>query len=312
MEIAVFGGGAWGRALAFAFGEKNEVKIISRRDLNEPLKKLNDALISKGSAPIKQVDLKRGLKAALYVIAISVQHLREWFQNASLPKNAKVLIASKGIEVLNKAFVSEIAKDFIDPNALCFLAGPSFAAEIIQGLPCALVIHSNNQALALEFANKTPSFIRAYAQQDIIGGEIAGAYKNVIAIAGGVCDGLKLGNSAKASLLSRGLVEMQRFGAFFGGKTETFLGLSGAGDLFLTANSILSRNYRVGLGLAQNKPLEVVLEELGEVAEGVKTTNAIVEIARKYGIYTPIASELALLLKGKSVLESMNDLIRRA
>lgn len=86
---------------------------------------------------------------------------------------------------------------------------------------------------------------------------------------------------------------------------------SGAGDLFLTANSILSRNYRVGLGLAQNKPLEVVLEELGEVAEGVKTTNAIVEIARKYGIYTPIASELALLLKGKSVLESMNDLIRR-
>ncbi|AFI06304.1 NAD(P)H-dependent glycerol-3-phosphate dehydrogenase [Helicobacter cetorum] len=311
MEISVFGGGAWGRALAFAFGEKNKVKIISRRDLNEPLKELNHALVSKGSTPIEPVSLEMGLDSQLYIVAISVQHLREWFKNASLPKNAKVLIASKGIEVLNKAFVSEIAKDFIEPSCLCFLAGPSFAAEIIQGLPCALVIHSHNHALALEFANKTPSFIRAYAQEDVVGGEIAGAYKNVIAIAGGVCDGLKLGNSAKASLLSRGLVEMQRFGAYFGGKTETFLGLSGAGDLFLTANSILSRNYRVGLGLAQSKPLERILEELGEVAEGVKTTNAIVEMAQEHHIYTPIASELALLLKGKNVLESMNDLIRR-
>ncbi|WP_104747671.1 NAD(P)H-dependent glycerol-3-phosphate dehydrogenase [Helicobacter cetorum] len=311
MDISVFGGGAWGRALAFAFGEKNRVKIISRRDLKEPLKKLNDTLVSKGSTPIEQVSLKEGLQSQLYVVAISVQHLREWFKNANLSKNAKVLIASKGIEVLNRAFVSEIAEEFIEPSHLCFLAGPSFATEIIQGLPCALVIHSHNKDLALEFSHKMPSFIRSYAQEDIIGGEIAGAYKNVIAIAGGVCDGLKLGNSAKASLLSRGLVEMQRFGAFFGGKTETFLGLSGAGDLFLTANSILSRNYRVGLGLAQNKPLENILEELGEVAEGVKTTNAIVEIAKKYNIYTPIASELALLLKGKNVLESMNDLIRR-
>ncbi|AFI04374.1 NAD(P)H-dependent glycerol-3-phosphate dehydrogenase [Helicobacter cetorum] len=311
MKISVFGGGAWGRSLAFAFGEKNQVRIISRRDLSESLKELNYALISKGSIPIEQVSLEEGLQSELYVVAISVQHLREWFKGACLPKNSKVLIASKGIEVLNRAFVSEIAKDFIEPNHLCFLAGPSFAKEILQGLPCALVIHSNNQALALEFSNGMPTFIRSYAQADIIGGEIAGAYKNVIAIAGGVCDGLKLGNSAKASLLSRGLVEMQRFGAYFGGKTETFLGLSGAGDLFLTANSILSRNYRVGLGLAQNKPLETILQELGEVAEGVKTTNAIVEIAKKYNIYTPIASELALLLKGKNVLESMNDLIRR-
>ena len=146
---------------------------------------------------------------------------------------------------------------------------------------------------------------------DIIGAEVCGAYKNVIAIASGVCDGLELGNNARASLIARGIVEIARFGKFFGARDETFLGLSGVGDLFLTASSALSRNYRVGLGLARGKGLEEILRELGEVAEGVATTEAVVNIATKHKIYAPIATEVAQILRGKDVKASLKDLLRK-
>jgi len=143
----------------------------------------------------------------------------------------------------------------------------------------------------------------------VVGAEVAGAYKNVIAIASGVCDGLELGNNARASLISRGLVEMTRFGEYFGAKIETFLSLGGAGDLFLTASSTLSRNYRVGLGLAKGKSIEEILEELGEVAEGIPTTKALYNIAQKENIYLPIASEVYNMLEGKEPSLSVNDLL---
>jgi glycerol-3-phosphate dehydrogenase (NAD(P)+) len=154
-----------------------------------------------------------------------------------------------------------------------------------------------------------PSYIKAYVDSDVIGAEVAGAYKNVIAIAAGVCDGLELGNNARAALISRGLVEMTRFGEFFGAKKDTFLSLGGAGDLFLTASSNLSRNYRVGYGLAKGKSLEEVLKELGEVAEGVPTTKALVKIAQDKSIYLPIANEVSKLLAGKEPKESLRDLL---
>lgn len=309
--MTIFGGGAWGRALAFAFGQKNEVRIISRRDITSMLKPLNETLSQNSRPAILQSSLEEGLKSELFVIAISVQALREWFACAHLDQKAKTLIASKGIEEGTGAFVSQIAQDFISEENLCFLTGPSFAKEVALGLPCALAIHSSNPLLAQEFANKMPTFIKPYVKNDMIGGEIAGAYKNVIAIAGGICDGLELGQNAKASLLSRGLVEMCRFGEYFGAKMQTFLGLAGAGDLFLTANSILSRNYRVGLGLAKNRPLEDILNDLGEVAEGIKTSKAITQIAQREGIYTPIATEVQEIIQGKSPLESMGTLMKR-
>jgi len=139
---------------------------------------------------------------------------------------------------------------------------------------------------------------------------VAGAYKNVIAIAAGICEGLNLGENARAALISRGLVEIARFGEFFGAKKETFLDVAGAGDLFLTANSIMSRNFRVGLNLAKGKLLEDILTELNEVAEGVYTTKAIYSIAKKYNIYTPIANEVyKILYEGKKVKESLRDLL---
>jgi len=154
-----------------------------------------------------------------------------------------------------------------------------------------------------------PDFIKTYVSTDVIGAEIGGAYKNVIAIAGGICEGLKLGENARASLISRGLVEMARLGREFGAKEETFLSLSGAGYLFLTASSKLSRNFRVGLGLAEGKTLDEILKELGEVAEGVGTAKALHTISKTNDIYLPIANEVYEILEGKDPMESLKDLL---
>jgi glycerol-3-phosphate dehydrogenase (NAD(P)+) len=181
----------------------------------------------------------------------------------------------------------------------------------MQGLPCALVINSTSKKLYKEFDPFFPNFIKTYYSKDVIGAEVAGAYKNVLAIASGICEGLHLGKNAQASLIARGLVEMERFGKFFGSKKSSFLGLSGAGDLFLTANSTMSRNYRVGLGLASNKNLDEILKELGEVAEGIKTADAVFNLSLKYGIYTPIANEVKLILDGKNPKDSLKDLLKQ-
>jgi glycerol-3-phosphate dehydrogenase (NAD(P)+) len=174
-----------------------------------------------------------------------------------------------------------------------------------------LVINSASVDTANAFCALFPSFIRTYVSEDVIGAEIAGAYKNVIAIAAGICEGLELGHNAAASLIARGLVEMERFGRAYGADRDSFLGLSGAGDLFLTASSPMSRNYRVGLGLASGKTKEAVCEAIGEVSEGIGTAYALHEIAAAHGIYLPIAAEVYAILEGKSPRQSLRDLIQR-
>lgn len=304
MRITIFGGGAWGRALAFAFAFKNEVFMVSRQNLKSFIRD------TKTPNPIIQVDFKQALQNDLFVNTITTSVLRHWLQTHKLPKDSKMLFACKGIEASSGAFVSDIAYKFLDFTNLAFLAGPSFAKEVTQALPCALNIHAKNLDIARLFASCMPNFIKTYPKDDVIGGEIAGAYKNIIAIASGICDGLHLGNNARASLLSRGLIEMSRFGEYFGAKQETFLGLSGAGDLFLSASSNLSRNYRVGLSLAQGKAIEVILQELGEVAEGVQTTEAVVKIAKQKEIYTPIANEVFKIInKQSSPKQSLENLM---
>ncbi|MWV62927.1 NAD(P)H-dependent glycerol-3-phosphate dehydrogenase [Helicobacter saguini] len=251
----------------------------------------------------------------LCIVAIASAFLREFLTNATYLKpfshDIKILAASKGIEQGSGAFMSDILESFFEKNNMCYLAGPSFAKEVRAGLPCAVVIHSKNKILAEKYATCFPFFMKTYIQSDVVGAEIAGAYKNVIAIAGGICDGLGLGNNAKASLLSRGLVEMTRFGKFFGARTKTFLGLSGSGDLFLTSNSTMSRNYRVGFALAQNRALDSILHELGEVAEGVYSAKSITQIALKHGLYTPIASEVQAILEGCPLQVALGNLLSK-
>ena len=295
MKIAVIGAGKWGSALAHAYSQKNSIAISSRhkRDVENFIR------------------LEEAFRYEYLVMAIPTQFVKEFMNEHFVDKGQKILVAAKGIEATTGKFLNEIYEEFLPKEHISFLSGPSFASEVIKSLPTALVISSTNLELANKFASAMPSYIKAYSNLDVVGAEISGAYKNVIAIASGVCDGLELGNNARAALISRGLVEMTRFGQSFGAKVETFLSLGGAGDLFLTASSSLSRNYRVGYSLAKGKSLEDILKELGEVAEGVATTKALTKIAKKQNIYLPIASEVEKLLNGKDSKISLLDLLNK-
>ncbi len=294
MKIGIIGAGKWGQALHFALSQKNRIYIYSRtrRDIEN------------------FVSLDEVLDCEYLIIAISTQALREWLSNNFQYRNQKVLLATKGIDIEVGEFPSQILEKFVPKENIAFLSGPSFADEVVKSLPTALVINSSNLETANQFANLFPNFIKTYTSTDIRGAEIAGAYKNILAIASGICEGLKLGNNAKASLIARGLVEMARFGAKFGGEMDTFLGLSGAGDLFLTANSTMSRNYRVGLRLSEGKKIDEILEELGEVAEGVKSVEAIIKIKNRENLYTPIADEVYKIIHNLTTpLEALDRLL---
>lgn len=294
-KIGIIGAGKWGEALSFALCEKNEVIITSRTPRTWPnFKSLEEVLVCEH-----------------LVIAVPAQQVAGWLKDHFTFSGQKILVAAKGIEASSGRFLNDIYGEYVPAENLAFLSGPSFAAEVMKRLPTALVVNSPSLDTAKEFAAFFPTFIRTYTSEDVIGAEIAGAYKNVIAIAAGICEGLQLGHNAAASLIARGLVEMERFGRAYGATQESFLGLSGAGDLFLTASSSMSRNYRVGLGLAEGKTKEVVCEEIGEVSEGIGTAYALHEIAQERGIYLPIAAEVYAILEGKSPRQSLKDLIER-
>ncbi len=294
MKLAIIGAGKWGQALYHAYSQDNDVVIHSRT-----VKEIENF-----------VSLDEVLSREYLVMAIPAQFVRGWMEENFEDRGQNILVAAKGIETSTGSFLNEIYGDFVAPDRLAFISGPSFAAEVQQSLPTALKISSTNEALAQIYADALPKFIKGYVSDDVVGAEVSGAYKNVIAIAGGVCDGLGLGNNARAALISRGLVEMTRFGEAFGAKTETFLSLGGAGDLFLTASSTLSRNYRVGLGLSKGKNMKEILDELGEVAEGVPTAKALYKIAQEKGLYLPIAQEVyAMIEENKDPLQSVQDLL---
>ncbi|MDP3265377.1 MAG: NAD(P)H-dependent glycerol-3-phosphate dehydrogenase [Sulfuricurvum sp.] len=294
-KVGVIGAGKWGEALAFAMSEKNEVIITSRTPRDW-----------KNFRSLEEV-----LACEYLIITVPAQQVSQWLKEHFVFKGQKILVAAKGIEASSGKFLNEIYAQYVPSENLAFLSGPSFASEVLQQLPTALVINSHSTKTADALAGLFPKFIRTYVSDDVIGAEITGAYKNVIAIAAGICEGLGLGKNAAASLISRGLVEMQRFGKVYGASDETFLGLSGAGDLFLTASSSMSRNYRVGLGLACGKPKETVCNEIGEVSEGIGTAYALHEIATQKSIYLPIAHEVYAILEGKSPQQSLKDLLER-
>jgi len=295
MSIGVVGAGKWGSALAFALSEKNDVFLSSRTPRDLP----------------NFISMHEILKCEYLVITVPAQQVAGWLKEHFVFNNQKILVASKGIEASSSRFLNEIYKEYVPDENIAFLSGPSFAVEVMASLPTALVINSKNEALAKDFGTFFPSFIKTYTSTDVVGAEISGAYKNVIAIAAGICEGLSLGNNAAAALISRGLVEMQRFGMAYGAQSETFLGLGGAGDLFLTASSSMSRNFRVGLGLAKAQTQEEILQELGEVAEGIGTTYALQKISKEKDLYLPIAREVYEMLEGKDPKASLEDLLSK-
>jgi len=291
-DIGIIGAGKWGSALALAFAKNSKVAIYSRT-YKDGLSPLCDVLDSK-----------------YILISIASQYIDSWLENNYTYKNDQlVLIASKGIDKNSGLFLNEILAKYVPKDKTVFLSGPSFASEVALGLPTALTLASVSSEASSAWATLFPSFIKTYISPDVIAAEVGGAYKNVIAIAAGICEGLHLGQNARAALITRGLAEMTRFGVAFGGELKSFLGLGGVGDLLLTATSQTSRNYRVGLALASGKSISQALLEIKEVAEGVDTAYAIVKICNKHAIYAPIATEVALVLDGKNPKESIGALL---
>jgi glycerol-3-phosphate dehydrogenase (NAD(P)+) len=282
-QITIIGAGAWGSALANLTRINGyEPKIWSRNCGDQ----LVDVVIEK-VAIISAVSMS-GVSAVIEQL------------QGSIEPNQIIVTATKGLDAKTNLTPAQLWHQSFPHNPIVVLSGPNLSLEILQGLPAATVVASRDDAATAKIQEifSSPKF-RVYTNDDPVGVEIAGTVKNVIAIAAGTCDGLKLGDNAKSALLTRGLAEIIRIGQYWGGKPETFYGLSGLGDLLTTCNSPLSRNYQIGYGVAQGKTLSEVLAALKGTAEGVNTTKVLIQIANQNHIYMPITVLVDRLLKGE-------------
>ena len=304
--LAVLGAGAWGTALAVALAPRHRVALWVRDPEQAKamsVARCNQRYLSEITLPDSlQVgsDLEQAIaQAELLIAATPVAGLRELLAKL---KGSKVplLWLCKGFEQDSAALPHEIvsASGIRAPSGA--LSGPSFALEVAKGLPCALTLASTDAAFAADAAAQLHGGrLRVYHSDDVVGVEIGGAVKNVLAIAVGICDGLGLGLNARAALVIRGLAELARLGVALGGRAETVMGLTGAGDLILTATGDLSRNRRVGLELARGKSLPTIVAELGHVAEGVHSARAALARAKGCGVEMPITAAADAVLSGR-------------
>lgn len=283
-KITVIGAGAWGTTLAFlAKANSHQVCVWSRQSSST----LADALVD----------------AEIVVSAVSMKGVRpivEQVRSLKIDKQVIFVTATKGLDPSTTCTPSQIWQAAFPLNPVVVLAGPNLSKEIQAGLPAATVVGSSDLAAAKIVQTVfNSSRFRVYTNADPLGVELGGTLKNVMAIAAGACDGLQLGTNAKAALVTRGLAEMIRIGDRWGAKTDTFYGLSGLGDLLATCNSPLSRNYQVGYELAKGKKLTEILSNLEGTAEGVNTSQVLVELANQQGISIPISAQVDRLLKGE-------------
>ncbi len=308
MHIAVLGAGAWGTALALSLAQRHAVSLWSwQAEHVEAMRAAREnAQFLRGFPFPEALDVTADFAAAtqgadLALIATPMAGLRTTAARlAQSQPELPFLWVCKGLEA-GTGLLPHQAVAAVHPRATCgALTGPSFAAEVARGLPAAVTIASADDAFADRMAHELHGpRLRLYANADIIGAEVGGAVKNVMAIATGICDGLGLGLNARAALMTRGLAEITRFGVALGAHPETFMGLAGMGDLILTCTGDLSRNRRVGLALAAGKPLDQIQRELGHVAEGVLTTHEVAQRAAKLGVDMPITATVCEVLDGK-------------
>ena len=310
-SICVAGGGSWGTALAHLLaGTGHRVVLWARNaELVEHINKQHEnPRYLPGRALhhslVASTDLACLGACELLLLAVPCQQQREFLSRAkSCFKPGIVLVnAAKGIENTSLLTMSRLAQELLPQldYSYVMLSGPSFAAELLDGQPTAVVLACEDEALGarLRQAFSTESF-RCYSSTDVCGVELGGALKNVLAIAVGLCDGLGLGGNPRAALLTRGLAEMSRFGEAFGARPSTFMGLSGLGDLVLTCTGDLSRNRRVGLALARGQSLDEIVQTLGSVAEGVATSLAVHKLASEHGVEMPVSSVVHAIIQGQ-------------
>ena len=310
MKLALLGAGAWGTALAIALARAHDVTLWARNaTLAETLRKTrNNARYLPGyalPANIKFDDsLARAIADAQVIISIvPTASLREVTKLITREKNsAPLIIASKGFETGTGKLPYEVCAETLSPDAMIgVLSGPSFAQEVAKGLPAALTLAAFNENFASETARELNGpRLRVYSSNDVIGVALGGGLKNVMALASGISDGMGLGANARAALVTRGLAEMARLGQKLGGQAETFMGLTGLGDLVLTATGDLSRNRQVGLQLAQGESLEKILQRLGHVAEGVYSAREAAARATALIVDMPITQAVCDVIDGKA------------
>lgn len=324
--IGVIGAGAWGTALARHLADKGlsvtlwayereVVEAIRNKHENSPYLpsvRLPASLMTTNSL----AEATRGCDCLLFAVPSHaarpvLQHIAE-----SLDRTVPLVTATKGIEEQSLKLMTQVMEELLPPamaSRLLVLSGPSFATEVSRAQPTALCLAGRDPELVkqLQALLMTPAF-RVYADDDVIGVQLGGALKNVMALAAGVVDGLELGANARAALITRGLAEMIRLGVAMGADPRTFYGLSGVGDLVLTCTGSLSRNHSVGMRLGQGERLETILGNMQAVAEGVRTAKAALGLAQRHHVDMPIVQEVHnVLFSGKSCRHAVGDLMER-
>jgi glycerol-3-phosphate dehydrogenase (NAD(P)+) len=326
-HVTVIGGGSWGTTLANLLGEKG-IKVnlwVYEPELCQIIRErrentffLQGVKLSENISPyISMKEASQGRR--IFIVACPSHVLRTIIHELKfyLPDNAIIVSVTKGIEndtlKLPSQIFEEILPEHITHKAV-YLSGPTFAKEVVRGFPTAATIATRDMEIAEYIQNLfTTPYFRIYTHTDILGVELGGALKNVIAIAAGASDGLEFGNSARSALITRGLSEMVKLGVAMGADPVTFTGLSGIGDLVLTCTGELSRNRAVGVKLGQGMKLNDILKDMMMVAEGIKTSRSAYELGKRYNVELPIINEVyAILYEGKNPKDAVNNLMGRA
>lgn len=322
--IAVLGAGSWGTALAMLLARNGQtVKLWSHNAEHAAAmqqSKENHRYLPGISFPENlsvTSDLEKTLEDASNILIVVPSHaFRSTLQTIKpyINDNVTVAWATKGLETDSNKLLHQVAREELGKQmSLAVISGPTFAKEVAQGLPGAVTVASNDQQLALEWANMLHNdYFRAYTGDDVVGVELGGACKNVIAIAAGIADGMGFGANARAALIARALAEITRLGVSIGANAETFTGLTGLGDLVLTCTDDQSRNRRTGIGLGAGKRLKDVVEEIGQVVEGVTTAKEVVALAKRLKIDMPITEQVYnVLYNNYSPEAAVNALFNR-
>jgi glycerol-3-phosphate dehydrogenase (NAD(P)+) len=337
-KIAVIGAGSWGTALAILLGQKySNVQLWAHRKAHSDkiqLDRENKRYLPGIQIPSSLLvtnDLQSAVTDATIIVMVVPSHsYRDVFKKLIrfVGPGCRIVSAVKGIEndsmrtmtqVMDEVLLDYVAHNSNGDSAnylnieFGVLSGPSFAKEVAHGVPTAVTVGFKNIDIAKEIQHVfVTDYFRVYASIDIIGLEISAALKNIIAIATGVCDGLGYGLNTRAALITRGLAEMKRLGLALGAEDATFMGLSGVGDLLLTCTGSLSRNRTVGLKLGEGKNIAQIKDEMEMVAEGIKTTRSVFELAQKMGIEMPILEQVyKIIYEDKNCAEAVNDLLKR-
>jgi glycerol-3-phosphate dehydrogenase (NAD(P)+) len=324
-SVSVFGAGSWGTALAILLAHDNRPTILWAHNPQHIQRmqdeRSNTRYLDGIDFPSDSLDLVSDLGEAVrrseYLLIVVPSHaFRETLQKIKpeLKEHHKILWASKGLEPNTHKLLHEVVVDVVgDKHPFAVISGPTFAREVALGLPTAVTVASSDAQLAENVASRLHTdMFRAYMSDDVIGVEIGGAIKNVLAIAAGIADGLGFGANTRSALITRGLAEITRFGMHHGAKHDTFMGLAGLGDLVLTCTDNQSRNRRFGLALAEGKTPEQAFKDIGQVVEGAETARVLHEMCQTCGIEMPISEEVyKVVYQGLDAHRAVKDLLHR-